>query len=79
MRGTRTLSPVPCVSGSCQKARHGGLAFLESTKLSASPGLGRSHIWLLGILGVDSRKGAQALAPAWPAGLPGVWGKPASR
>lgn len=72
MRGTRALSPVPCVSGSCQKARHGGPAFLESTELPASPGLGRSHIWLLG---VARRKGARVLAPPRPAGLPGVRGK----
>lgn len=45
---------------------------LSLTKLSASPELGGSHIWLLG---VARRKGAQSLAPPQPAGLPGVRGK----
>lgn len=65
MRGTRTLSPVPCVSGSYQKARHETFAIWEPTKLSARPRLGGSHIWLLG---VACRKGTPA-----PGTTPACW------
>lgn len=45
VRGTRTLSPVPCVSDSCQKARHGALPV--SDQALCQPGAGRiSHLAL---------------------------------
>lgn len=70
MRGTRTLSPVPCVSDSCQKARRGeALTVLEPNKLSASAGLGVSLMprsWVL-----PARKEP---SPWHHPGLLGCWG-----